>query len=56
MTASSPLEDKARTRERSGSGTPTTGYADRDGFGFFSYQSLSGGATAYWFGSYTAIA
>lgn len=38
------------------SGTPTTGYADRDGFGFFSYQSLGGGATAYWFGSYTAIA
>jgi hypothetical protein len=30
--------------------------ADRDGFGFFSYQSLAGAATAYWFGSYTAIA
>jgi hypothetical protein len=38
------------------SGTPTTGYADRDGFGFFSYQSLGAAATAYWFGSYTAIA
>lgn len=37
-------------------GTPSTGYADRDGFGFFSYQSLAGAATAYWFGSYTAIA
>ena len=38
------------------SGTPSTGYADRDGFGFFSYQSLGAAATAYWFGSYTAIA
>jgi hypothetical protein len=27
------------------SGTPSTGYADRDGFGFFSYQSLAGAAT-----------
>jgi hypothetical protein len=38
------------------SGTPSTGYADRDGFGFFSFQSLAAAATAYWFGSYTAIA
>jgi hypothetical protein len=38
------------------SGTPSTGYADRDGFGFYSYQSLAAAATAYWFGSYTAIA
>jgi hypothetical protein len=37
-------------------GTPSTAYADRDGFGFWSYQSLAAAATAYWFGSYTAIA
>ena len=37
-------------------GTPSAGYADRDGFGFFSFQSLAAAATAYWFGSYTAIA
>jgi len=37
-------------------GTPSVAYADRDGFGFWSYQSLAGGASAYWFGSYTAIA
>lgn len=38
------------------SGTPTVSYIDRDGFGFFSFQSLAAAATAYWFGSYTAIA
>jgi hypothetical protein len=37
-------------------GTPSTAYADRDGFGFWSYQSLAAAATAYWFGSYTAVA
>jgi hypothetical protein len=31
-------------------------YADRDGFGFFSYQSLGAAATVWWFGTYTAIA
>jgi hypothetical protein len=38
------------------SGTPLVSYIDRDGFGFFSFQSLAAAATAYWFGSYTAIA
>jgi hypothetical protein len=35
--------DHAQRRSASGgfSGTPSTGYADRDGFGFFSYQSLA---------------
>jgi hypothetical protein len=37
-------------------GTPSVAYTDRDGFGFWSYQSLAAGASAYWFGSYTAIA
>lgn len=37
-------------------GTPSVAYTDRDGFGFWSYQSLAAAATAYWFGSYTAIA
>ncbi len=38
------------------SGSPSTFFADRDGFGFFSYQSISGFGTAWWFGTYTAIA
>ncbi len=38
------------------SGTPIVAYTDRVGFGFYSYQSLAGGASAYWFGSYTAVA
>ena len=50
--ARAPINQPARQH----SGTPSTGYADRDGFGFFSYQSLGAAATAYWFGSYTAIA
>ncbi|MCZ2110357.1 MAG: hypothetical protein LC118_12450 [Dehalococcoidia bacterium] len=37
-------------------GTPSVAYVDRDGFGFWSYQSLAAGSSAYWFGSYTAIA
>ena len=53
-----PFQDAFSVNTASGgfSGTPSTGYADRDGFGFFSYQSLGAAATAYWFGSYTAIA
>lgn len=38
------------------SGSPSTFTPDRDGFGFFSYQSISGFGTAWWFGTYTAIA
>lgn len=37
-------------------GAPSVAYTDRDGFGFWSYQSLGAGSSAYWFGSYTAIA
>jgi hypothetical protein len=37
-------------------GAPNVGYIDRDGFGFFSHQTLAAGVTAFWFGSYTAIA
>jgi hypothetical protein len=35
---------------------PTTYFADRDGFGFFSYQTMAGTSTVWWFGMYTAIA
>lgn len=38
------------------SGTPTTYFPDRDGFGFFSYQTVAGTVTVWWFGTYTAIA
>ena len=38
------------------SGSPSSYFPDRDGFGFFSYQSLSAFDTAWWFGTYTAIA
>ncbi len=38
------------------SGSPTTYFADRDGFGFFSYQTMAGTSTVWWFGTYTAIA
>ena len=54
--APSSITVSVNTASSGFSGTPSTGYADRDGFGFFSYQSLGAAATAYWFGSYTAIA
>ncbi|MCA9626533.1 MAG: hypothetical protein KC766_02650, partial [Myxococcales bacterium] len=38
------------------SGNPSTYQTDRDGFAFFSYQSLSQFTTTYWYGTYTAIA
>ncbi len=38
------------------SGSPSVAYTDRDGFGFWSYQSIGAAGTTYWFGSYTAIA
>lgn len=38
------------------SGSPSTYFADRDGFGFFSYQTMAGTSTVWWFGTYTAIA
>jgi hypothetical protein len=38
------------------SGGPSTYFADRDGFGFFSYQTMAGTSTVWWFGTYTAIA
>lgn len=38
------------------SGSPSTFTPDRDGFGFFSYQSVAGFGTVWWFGTYTAIA
>ncbi len=38
------------------SGSPSTYFADRDGFGFFSYQTMAGSSTVWWFGTYTAIA
>jgi len=37
-------------------GNPSTYFADRDGFGFYSYQSVPGTGTVWWFGTYTAIA
>lgn len=44
------------TSSSSWSGTPTVYETDRDGFAYFSYQSLSANSTGYWFGRYTAIA
>jgi hypothetical protein len=43
-------------RATSFSGNPSTYQTDRDGFAFFSYQSLSQFTTTYWYGTYTAIA
>ena len=37
------------------SGTPSVYEIDRDGFAFFSYQSVAANAIVYWFGSYTAV-
>jgi len=44
------------TSSSSWSGTPIVYQTDRDGFAYFSFQSLSAASTAYWFGRYTAIA
>ncbi len=38
------------------SGSMSLWDADRDGFGFFSYQNVSSNTTIYWFGTYTAVA
>jgi hypothetical protein len=38
------------------SGSPSSYFADRDGFGVFSYQTMAGLSTVWWFGTYTAIA
>jgi hypothetical protein len=38
------------------SGNPSTYFADRDGFGFYSYQTIPALGTVWWFGTYTAIA
>jgi hypothetical protein len=38
------------------SGNPSTFSVDRDGFGFFSFQSMTGLQNMYWFGRYTAVA
>jgi len=38
------------------SGNPSTYFADRDGFGFYSYQTIPALGTVWWFGTYTAVA
>jgi hypothetical protein len=38
------------------SGNPTAYFADRDGFGFYSYQTVPALGTVWWFGTYTAVA
>jgi hypothetical protein len=38
------------------SGTPYVYQTDRDGFAYYSYQSVSAGGAVWWFGRYTAIA
>jgi len=38
------------------SGNPSTFTVNRDGFGYFTFQSLSSLSTAFWFGNYTAVA
>ncbi|WP_426747448.1 hypothetical protein VZQ01_08225 [Myxococcus faecalis] len=37
-------------------GNPTVMVPDRDGFAFYTHQTLPGLASTYWFGSYTAVA
>ena len=37
-------------------GNPSAFVPDRDGFGVFSYQTIPALGTAWWFGSYTAVA
>lgn len=38
------------------SGSPSSYFPDRDGFGFYSYQTIGALGTAWWFGTYTAVA
>lgn len=38
------------------SGTPSLFTTDRDGFGYFDYQTVSSNTTIWWFGTYTAVA
>lgn len=38
------------------SGTPSPYFIDRDGFGYYDYQTVSGNTTFWWFGKYTAVA
>jgi hypothetical protein len=38
------------------SGSPSSYFADRDGFGVFSYHTMARLSTVWWFGTYTAIA
>lgn len=38
------------------SGTPSPYFIDRDGFGYYDYQTVSGNTTIWWFGKYTAVA
>ena len=37
-------------------GNPSTFVTDRDGFGLYSYQTIPALGTAWWFGTYTAVA
>ncbi|MCP3104537.1 hypothetical protein LZ198_37310 [Myxococcus sp. K15C18031901] len=37
-------------------GNPTVMVPDRDGFAFYTHQTLQGLASTYWFGAYTAVA
>jgi hypothetical protein len=37
-------------------GNPSTYFADRDGFGLYSYQTIPALGTVWWFGTYTAVA
>jgi len=46
----------AQTTAYNFTGTPSLFDADRDGFGFYSYQNVAGNTTIYWFGTYTAVA
>jgi len=46
----------AQTSAYNFTGTPSLFDADRDGFGFYSYQNVAANSTIYWFGTYTAVA
>lgn len=46
----------AQTSAYNFTGTPSLFDADRDGFGFYSYQNVASNSTIYWFGTYTAVA
>jgi hypothetical protein len=46
----------AQTTAYNFTGTPSLYDADRDGFGFYSYQNVASNSTIYWFGTYTAVA